>query len=118
MRRNVTFVEKDSQKSLLKIKIIKKLETIAILQVNTKVQHIAYVIEDLMCLMKIPVVFHNGSNYDYQFIIKELTNEFDGQFECLGKNTEKYKTCYVPRKEEIRKVNKDCWTILKPFSTK
>ena len=25
-----------------------------------------------------PVVFHNGSNYDYHFIIKELANEFEG----------------------------------------
>ena len=25
---------------------------------------------------RIPVVFHNGSNYDYHFIIKELVEEF------------------------------------------
>ena len=37
-----------------------------------------------------PVVFHNGSTYDYHFIIKELTEEFGGEFECLGENTEKY----------------------------
>ena len=35
---------------------------------------------------KIPVVFHNGANYDYHFIIKELANEFEGQFEYLGEN--------------------------------
>ena len=34
---------------------------------------------------EIPIVFHNGSNNDYHFIIKELANEFEGQFECLGK---------------------------------
>ena len=34
----------------------------------------------------IPVVFHNGSNYDYLFTIKELANEFEGQLECLGEN--------------------------------
>ena len=33
---------------------------------------------------EIPIVFHNGSNYDYHFIIKELVKEFDGNFECLG----------------------------------
>ena len=38
---------------------------------------------------EIPVVFHNGSTYDYHFIIKELTEEFEGEFECLGENTEK-----------------------------
>ena len=36
------------------------------------------------------VVFHNGSIYDYHFKIKELAEEFEGEFECLGENTEKY----------------------------
>ena len=39
---------------------------------------------------KIPVVFHNDSIYDYQFIIKKLAEEFEGEFECLSENTEKY----------------------------
>ena len=34
---------------------------------------------------EIPVVVHNGPNYDYHFLIKELANEFEGKFECLGK---------------------------------
>ena len=38
----------------------------------------------------IPVVFHNASTYDYHFKIKQLAKEFEGQFECLGKNAEKY----------------------------
>ena len=38
---------------------------------------------------KVPLDFHNGSNPDYHFIIKELANEFEGQFGCVGKNTEK-----------------------------
>ena len=37
---------------------------------------------------EIPVIFHNGSTYDYHFIIKQLEKEFDGQLECLGENTE------------------------------
>ena len=41
---------------------------------------------------EIPVVFNNSSNYDYYFTIKELANAFEGKFECLGENTEKYKT--------------------------
>ena len=40
---------------------------------------------------EIPVVFHNGSNYHHHFIIKELSNESEGQFVCLGENKEKYK---------------------------
>ena len=30
---------------------------------------------------EIPVVFHNGSTYDYHFIIKELAKEFEGNFD-------------------------------------
>ena len=32
----------------------------------------------------IPIVFHNGSNYDYHFIIKELAEEFERHFTCFG----------------------------------
>ena len=52
---------------------------------------------------EIPAVFHNGSTYDYHLIIKELAEEFEGEFECLGENTEKYITFSVPIKKEIRK---------------
>ena len=58
---------------------------------------------------EIPVVFHNGSTYDYHFIIKELVKEFYGNFECLGENTEKYITCskiynmFSTNKEKDRK---------------
>ena len=31
---------------------------------------------------EIPVMFHNGSTFDYHFIIKELVKEFKGNFEC------------------------------------
>ena len=41
---------------------------------------------------EIPMVFHNASTYDYYFIIKNLAREFEGEFECLGENTEKYIT--------------------------
>ena len=49
---------------------------------------------------KIPVVFHNGSTYDYNFIIKELAEESKGKFEFSGKNTEKYITFSVPIEKE------------------
>ena len=38
---------------------------------------------------EIPVVFHNGSTYDYHFIIKQLVKEFKGNFDCLGEKTQK-----------------------------
>ena len=53
----------------------------------------------------IPVIFRNGSTYDYHFIIRELVKEFEGNFECLGENTEKYITFSVPIKKRIE--NKD-----------
>ena len=49
---------------------------------------------------KILIVFHNVSTYDYHFVIKKLAEEFKGEFECLGENTEKYKTFSVPLKKE------------------
>ena len=55
---------------------------------------------------EIPIVLHNGSTYDYHFIIKELVKEFDGNFECLGENTGKYITFSVPLKKEIKNKNK------------
>ena len=54
---------------------------------------------------EIPLVFHNDSIYDYHFIIKELVKEFDGNFDCLGENTEKYITFSIPLKKKIE--NKD-----------
>ena len=54
---------------------------------------------------EILAVFHNGSNCDYPFIIKELANEW--QFECPGENIEKYKTFSVPIETEVSKIDKD-----------
>ena len=49
---------------------------------------------------KIPVVFHNGSTYDYHFIIKQLARELKYYLECLGENTEKFITFSVPIKKQ------------------
>ena len=51
---------------------------------------------------EIPIVFHNGSTYDYHFIIKELVKEFEGNFECLGENTEKIYYIFGTIKEKNR----------------
>ena len=48
---------------------------------------------------EIPVVFHNSSTCDYHFIIKDLVEKFEGQFECLGENKEKYINFSVPVKK-------------------
>ena len=52
---------------------------------------------------EISVVFHNGSTYDYHFLINELAEAYEGEFECLGENTEKCITFSVPIKKEITK---------------
>ena len=47
---------------------------------------------------EIRVIFHNGSTYDYYL-------EFEGKFEGLGKNTEKYITFSVPNEDELGNNN-------------
>ena len=63
----------------------------------------------------IPAVFHNSSKYDYHFIIKELAEEPEGPFECIGENSEIYKSFFVPIKKKViiidKKSNKPVETI-------
>ena len=56
---------------------------------------------------RIRTVFHNGSNYDYHFIIKESSEEFLKKFTCLGEKTEKYITFTVPIEKEVARINKN-----------
>ena len=49
----------------------------------------------------IPLVIQNRSTYDNHFIIKQLPEEFEREFKCLGENTEKYITFSVPIKKEV-----------------
>ena len=65
---------------------------------------------------KNPIVFHNGSNYDYHFIIKELAQEFQKQFTCLGENTGKYITFTVPIEKEVTRIDKNGEEIAKNIS--
>ena len=62
---------------------------------------------------KVPIVSHNGSKYDYHFIIKELAEEFKEQFTCLGKNTEKYIIFMVPIKKQATRIDKNGYEITK-----
>ena len=50
---------------------------------------------------EILIVFHNGSKYDYHFIINKLAKEFNGQLECLGENTGKHITFSAPIRKEL-----------------
>ena len=56
---------------------------------------------------QISVAFYNGSNYDYHFVMKELSEEFKKQFSCLGEITEKYVTFPVPIEKEVTRIDKN-----------
>ena len=66
------------------------------------------------------IVFHNQSKYDYHFVIKELPEEFEGQFGCLGENTEKKKCCKdtkrVPIEKEIPTIDTNGKEITRTIS--
>ena len=64
-----------------------------------------------------PIVYHNGSNYDYDFIIKELAEQFEGQFTCLGEDTEKYIIFSVPIETEVTSLIKKEKKLQKPYLT-
>ena len=62
---------------------------------------------------EIPTVFYNRSNHDYHFMIKELAEEFEKQFTCLGENTDKYITSSVPIEKEVTRIDKNGEEITK-----
>ena len=66
--------------------------------------------------IKVPVVFHNGSKYDYHFIIKESAEKFKKQFTCLQENTEKYITFTVPIEKEVMRIDKNGEEITKKYT--
>ena len=50
------------------------------------------------------LALNNGSNYDW--FIKELAKDFEGEFNCTGENTEKYKIISVPIAKQVRRIDK------------
>ena len=60
---------------------------------------------------EIPVVFHNGSSYDYHFIIKGLAKKFEVDFGCLCENKKKYITFSVPIKKEYNEGSTKIYKI-------
>ena len=68
---------------------------------------------------EIPVVFHNGSNYDSHFTIKELANEYKGQFEFLGGKYRKVQNFFCSnRKGSYKKLIKKEMKMLQLYLTK
>ena len=54
---------------------------------------------------KTPMVFNNGSNHDYHFIIKELAEKIEGRLTCLGENTKNYLVFSCPIVDEVTRNN-------------
>ena len=61
----------------------------------------------------IPIAFHNGFNYDYHFIMKELTEEFKNQLSFLGEKAVKHITFTVPIEKEVTRIDKNGKLITK-----
>ena len=59
------------------LKIIEKFMIIVTILVNIEVRLTVFAICVIKQFKKIPVIFHNGSKYDWHLIIKELAKEFD-----------------------------------------
>ena len=100
------FLKKNLKIDILKIKNIVKFEIILIIQENIEVIHISYVILKYNVPKKTPIVFHNGPNYDYYFIIKELAEEFKQLFTCSGEKTEKYIPLQFQQKNKLQELIK------------
>ena len=49
----------------------------------------------------IPVLSHNGSNYDFNLIIAELAEEFKSELQCIPVNTNKYMSFSIRIKKEV-----------------
>ena len=84
---------------------------------NIEVLHIACAIWNSI-LKAILIIFHNGSNYYYHFIIKGLAEEFEAQFTCLGENTKNVITFSVPLVKEVKIIGKNGQQITKTLSYK
>ena len=47
------------------------------------------------------VIFHNGSNYDFNLLIEEFAKEYKSDINCIPLNTDKYMSFSVPIKKEV-----------------
>ena len=77
---------------------------------NLKISLWAYIVMSIVkkkMPKKMSIVFHNRSNYDYHFTIKELAEEFKKQFICLEENTEKCITLTVLIEKKVARIDKN-----------
>ena len=103
LEKSVILVNKNLKINMLKIKNIIKLGTIVVIQVNVE-------------MLQIPIVFPNVSNYDYHSNVKELAEELEQQFNCVGENNKKYVTFTVQIEKEVTRIDKNGKEITKMIS--
>ena len=96
IKQTATYVKRKIK--ILMIKNIVELKLIVTVQVNTEVFHTVYV--RYRVPKKIPVVLHNGLYYDYHFIMKELAEEFKGQFRRKYRKIQNFFSFDKQRNEE------------------
>ena len=65
---------------------------------------------------KIPIAFHNGSNYDYHFNHKRVSRIIYKKFNCLGRNTEKCTIFTVLIEKEVTRIDKNGEEVTKNIS--
>ena len=71
-----------AKKDLVLIMIIKSIiKSVIIATTQENIEQLLIAFLRYKTPKEITVVFHNGSTYDYHFIMKELAKEFEGQFE-------------------------------------
>ena len=51
--------------------------------------------------------FHNGTNYDFNLIITEVTKEFRNEMRCIPLNTNKYMSFSIPIEKEVKIVQNE-----------
>ena len=107
MEKSITFVEKNLKINIWKIK--KYLEVRDDCHYTWEYRGAVQSICSLKYCVpeKILLVFYNGSNYDYHFIIKELTEKFKNQFICLGEKTEKCIAFTVSIEKNVTRINEN-----------
>ena len=103
LEKSVILVNKNLKINMLKIKKIIKLGTIVVIQVNVE-------------MLQIPIVFHNVSKYDYHSNVKELAEEREQQFNCVGENNKKCVTFTVQIEKEVARSDKNGKEITKMIS--
>ena len=83
--KSVIFLNKSLKINIWRKKILQSLRWLSLYK-RMKVLCIAYVIYYILCLRKIAIVFDNGYNYDYYFIIRGSRIIFE-ESACWGENT-------------------------------